>query len=70
MCHLIFRPKYALAAIKKKLYNANPHIAMFGLQVRQQEHFLNATEHLTNHASEHSGYSRSFIAYKACLPRI
>ncbi|XP_049776046.1 hepatocyte growth factor-regulated tyrosine kinase substrate [Schistocerca cancellata] len=27
------QPKYALAAIKKKLYNANPHIAMFGLLV-------------------------------------
>nr|CAD7198515.1 unnamed protein product [Timema douglasi] len=29
----VLRPKYALAAIKKKLYNANPHIAVFGLQV-------------------------------------
>ncbi|XP_065332917.1 hepatocyte growth factor-regulated tyrosine kinase substrate isoform X1 [Cloeon dipterum] len=25
--------KYALAAIKKKIYHANPHVAMFGLQV-------------------------------------
>ncbi|PNF23218.1 hypothetical protein B7P43_G02735, partial [Cryptotermes secundus] len=37
ICDLIrqgdVQPKYALAAIKKKLYNANPHIAMFGLQV-------------------------------------
>lgn len=31
--YFIFRSKYALASIKKKLYNANPHIAMFGLQV-------------------------------------
>lgn len=38
--HLIFRSKYALIAIKKKLYNANPHIAMFGLQVRHQERDL------------------------------
>lgn len=27
------RSKYALLAIKKKLYNANPHIALFGLLV-------------------------------------
>ncbi|GFG32819.1 hypothetical protein Cfor_06323 [Coptotermes formosanus] len=37
ICDLIrqadVQPKYALAAIKKKLYNANPHIAIFGLQV-------------------------------------
>nr|CAD7428533.1 unnamed protein product [Timema monikensis] len=37
ICDLIrqgdVQPKYALAAIKKKLYNANPHIAVFGLQV-------------------------------------
>nr|CAD7455168.1 unnamed protein product [Timema tahoe] len=36
ICDLIrqgdVQPKYALAAIKKKLYNANPHIAVFGLQ--------------------------------------
>nr|CAD7397487.1 unnamed protein product [Timema cristinae] len=30
--HTVRSPKYALAAIKKKLYNANPHIAVFGLQ--------------------------------------
>lgn len=28
-----FRPKYAVAAIKKKLYSPNPHQAMFGLLV-------------------------------------
>ncbi|XP_069685273.1 hepatocyte growth factor-regulated tyrosine kinase substrate isoform X2 [Periplaneta americana] len=37
ICDLIrqgdVQPKYALAAIKKKLYNANPHIAIFGLLV-------------------------------------
>ncbi|PSN50749.1 hypothetical protein C0J52_01205 [Blattella germanica] len=37
ICDLIrqgdVQPKYALAAIKKKLYNVNPHIAMFGLLV-------------------------------------
>ncbi|KDR10856.1 hepatocyte growth factor-regulated tyrosine kinase substrate isoform X2 [Zootermopsis nevadensis] len=37
ICDLIrqgdVQSKYALIAIKKKLYNANPHIAMFGLQV-------------------------------------
>jgi hypothetical protein len=54
ICRLIFRPKYALAAIKKKLYNANPHIAIFGLQVRQQEKFLNATECPINRVPEHS----------------
>lgn len=37
LCDLIrqndCQPKYALAAIKKKLVNTNPHVAMFGLQV-------------------------------------
>ncbi|XP_071445048.1 hepatocyte growth factor-regulated tyrosine kinase substrate [Hetaerina americana] len=37
LCDLIrqndCQPKYALAAIKKKLTNTNPHVAMFGLQV-------------------------------------
>lgn len=37
ICDLIrqgdVQPKYALAAIKKKLYNGNPHIAIFGLLV-------------------------------------
>nr|CAD7598301.1 unnamed protein product [Timema genevievae] len=39
ICDLIrqgdVQPKYALAAIKKKLYNANPHIAVFGLQLSE-----------------------------------
>ncbi|GLH09645.1 Hepatocyte growth factor-regulated tyrosine kinase substrate [Gryllus bimaculatus] len=37
ICDLIrqgdVQPKYALGAVKKKLYNANPHSAMFGLLV-------------------------------------
>ncbi|XP_046390760.1 hepatocyte growth factor-regulated tyrosine kinase substrate isoform X2 [Ischnura elegans] len=37
LCDLIrqndCQPKYALTAIKKKLTNTNPHVAMFGLQV-------------------------------------
>ncbi|KAJ9590148.1 hypothetical protein L9F63_016733, partial [Diploptera punctata] len=37
ICDLIrqgdVQPKYALAAVKKKLYSANPHSAMFGLLV-------------------------------------
>lgn len=28
---IIFRPKYAVAAVKKKLYSQNPHQAMFAL---------------------------------------
>lgn len=28
---LCFRPKYAVAAVKKKLYSQNPHQAMFAL---------------------------------------
>ena len=27
-------PKYAVSAIKKKFYHENPHVQLFGLQVR------------------------------------
>lgn len=33
MIYCSFRPKHAIAAIKKKLYNPNPHCAMYALQV-------------------------------------
>lgn len=31
----MYRPKIALAAIKKKITNANPHVALYALLVRR-----------------------------------
>ena len=30
----IFRPKYALSSIKRKIGSENPHVSLFALQVR------------------------------------
>lgn len=32
MTHVILRPRYAVTAIKKRLYSANPHVGLFALQ--------------------------------------
>lgn len=37
----IYRPKAALAAIKKKMTNANPHVALFALLVRKLNALIN-----------------------------
>lgn len=40
MYFYIYRPKAALAAIKKKMTNANPHVALFALLVRKLNIFV------------------------------
>lgn len=45
----MFRPKTALTAIRKKMINTNPHVALYALLVKYNSKFIESEKNIDCH---------------------